>query len=252
MRFFVAKVNLDRQAASGQSFLRPIQVSYTSPKFMLPIRLGTVNAAGPQDLVIFALTRHGRVETSNYRTVKLPTGSEVPLFVKSDFGRFYKATFDRAVEREDSRAVFLEYAWDMNWCDPCAADPLSGAELSGLGAGWVSSDDRAPAGYAKPVEAFVSRLHVRYDAARFPEDLLLNETKDRTNFQGRYVLRHPFLGAASCPAGVQYRDSLPARFDREASTLASLTGWQPTEIADRMAADGEAAPLRARMLPDRR
>ena len=21
------------------------------------------------------------------------------------------------------RAVFLEYAWDMAWCDPCAADP---------------------------------------------------------------------------------------------------------------------------------
>src|SRR5262249_25681768 len=28
MRFFVAKVNLDRQNASGQTFLRPLQVSY--------------------------------------------------------------------------------------------------------------------------------------------------------------------------------------------------------------------------------
>jgi hypothetical protein len=29
-------------------------------------------------------------------------------------------------------AVFLEYAWDMNWCDPCAADPLSQDELRKL------------------------------------------------------------------------------------------------------------------------
>src|SRR5262249_47398046 len=70
MRFFVAKVNLGEQQRLGATFLRPLQVSYQSPKFMLPIRLGTVNAAGPQDLFVFALTRHGRVETSNYRTMK--------------------------------------------------------------------------------------------------------------------------------------------------------------------------------------
>src|SRR5215472_696889 len=46
MRFFVAKVNLKEQAKLGFSFLRPIQVAYQSPKFMLPIRLGMVNANG--------------------------------------------------------------------------------------------------------------------------------------------------------------------------------------------------------------
>src|SRR5437867_6659007 len=46
MKFFVAKVNLQEQAKLGFSYLRPIQVAYESPKFMLPIRLGTLNAAG--------------------------------------------------------------------------------------------------------------------------------------------------------------------------------------------------------------
>ena len=46
MRFFVAKVNLAEQAKLGFSTLRPIQVAYDSPKFMLPVRLGTVNADG--------------------------------------------------------------------------------------------------------------------------------------------------------------------------------------------------------------
>ena len=40
LKFFVAKVNLKEQAKLGYSVLRPIQVAYESPKFMLPIRLG--------------------------------------------------------------------------------------------------------------------------------------------------------------------------------------------------------------------
>ena len=59
MRFFVARVNLSEQARLGFTYLRPLQVAYESPKFMLPIRLGTVNANGPQELFIYALTQDG-------------------------------------------------------------------------------------------------------------------------------------------------------------------------------------------------
>src|SRR5437588_9363776 len=59
MRFFVAKVNIERMAGMANGYLRPLQVRYETPKFMLPIRLGTVNASGPQDLIILALTRNG-------------------------------------------------------------------------------------------------------------------------------------------------------------------------------------------------
>ena len=41
VRFFVAKVNLKEQARLGFSYLRPLQIAFESPKFMLPIRLGT-------------------------------------------------------------------------------------------------------------------------------------------------------------------------------------------------------------------
>src|SRR5437762_4876007 len=158
MRFFVAKVNLAEQARLGFSYLRPLQVAYESPKFMLPIRLGMVNAAGPQELFVYALTRHGRVETTNYRTVRLPTDIELPVYLKDrgEFGRFYKAMFARQVEIERGHAVFLEYAWDMRWCDPCAADPLTSDELRKLGVFWSDGDrGQAP-------NVFISRLHVRY------------------------------------------------------------------------------------------
>src|SRR4051812_31974049 len=85
MRFFVAKVNLEQQSKLGFTYLRPIQVAYESPKFMLPIRLGMVNAAGPQELFIYALTRKGRGQTTHARPVPPPPGARGPLFPKAPF-----------------------------------------------------------------------------------------------------------------------------------------------------------------------
>ncbi len=237
MHFFVAKVNLERMKAIGRGYLQPLQVRYETPKFMLPLRLGTVNANGPQDLIVYALTPHGRVEATNYRTTKIPSDFEVPLYVKDDFAKFYKATFERAVARADNSGVFVEYAWDMAWCDPCAAEPLSKTELTTLGAGWsVTGEDAA---YFSGAHAFVTRLHVRYDAASFPEDLNFIETGDQQNFQGRYILQHPARVVGSCRAANAYRASLPVRFRQEADNLVYLTGWPATEVAARMSATGQ-------------
>ena len=245
MRFFVARVNLEAQQKTGFRYLRPLQVAYESNRFMLPIRLGTLNARGAQELYVYALTRTGRVEPTNYRTVRLPSNTEVPGFVKTEFGDFYRAMFDRQVQAENRRAVFLEHAWDMAWCDPCAADPLSAEELRQLGVFWVGGKPR-PEPLAKPSprrliapapDVFVTRLHLRYDSDHFPEDLMLQETGDRTNFQGRYVVRHPWQGETSCDAS-NYCAAVQERQDREAQTLANLTGWDVDEIRSRIPAIG--------------
>ena len=83
MKFFVAKVNLTEHNRTGLTYLRPLQFAFESPKFMLPIRLGMINSQGPQDLVVYMLTENGRVETTNYRTVKLPTGMDIPEYVRT-------------------------------------------------------------------------------------------------------------------------------------------------------------------------
>lgn len=244
MHFFVAKVNVKRMNANGGAYLRPLQVRYRTNKFMLPLRLGTVNSSGPQDLIIYALTQRGRVEAANYRTVKVPSDVDVPLFVAGDFPGVYKAVFDRAVERENRRGVFVEYAWDMSFCDPCSAAPISNPELAALGAQWVPGGGGSVVTNRWPPtglpEAFVTRLHVRYDANTFPEDLTFIETPDRENFQARYVLHHPYVGTrATCSAARSYNASLPARFEQEAQNLAGLTGWPERDIAAKMAANGQ-------------
>ena len=234
VRFFVAKVNLEEKAKLGFTYLRPLQIAFESPKFMLPIRLGMVNADGPQELFIYALTRKGRVETTNYRTVKLPTGMDLPLFVKEEFADFYRAMFSEQVKKEDMRCIFTEYAGDMGWCDPCAAEPLSNDELKKLGVFWLDGAARNPLARPANSDVFITRLHLRYDRAHFPEDLVFQETSDRQNFQGRYVLRHPWQGEAKCDAGKRYLEELPARQDKEAQALASLTGWEIEKIRARM------------------
>jgi len=248
MKFFLAKVNIKKQAKTGNTYLRPLQVAYEHKKFMLPIRLGTLNSNGPQDLILYTLTAKGRVETSNYRTTKIPTGMDIPLFVKDEFGEFYKAMFDTAVKKENMKTVFLEYAWDMGWCDPCAADPVPNKDLKSLGVWWINN----PPENIKPVpmqsrrimppraaNVYVTRMHVRYDAKTFPEDLMLQETSDRKNFQGRYVMRTPWTGEMSCKAGEDYAAGLPDRFEKEAQNLANLTGWDINDIRAKMAKNGQ-------------
>ena len=233
LKFFVAKVNLGEQAKLGLTHLRPLQIAFESPRFMLPIRLGTVNADGPQELFVYFLTRQGRVETTNYRTVRVPEAQEIPLYVKDRFGDFYRDLFAQQVKREQHRGVFLEYAWDMTWCDPCAADPLSGEELRSLGVFWLEPHGR-PGRAPQAQSVFLTRLHVRYDEGHFPEDLLFQETSDRANFQVRYILRHPWAGQDDCAAAATYREQLHGRYERQAQTVATLTGWNITEIRKAM------------------
>lgn len=226
MKFFVAKVNLTQFDKSGSQFLRPLQMAYESPKFMLPIRLGMVNATSEQDLIIYILSPKGQAEVTNYRTVNVPSDAEIPEFVKNEFGSFYKSMFQNAYTREGKKVAFLEYAWNTANCDPCSAEPLNDEELRKAGVFWLTP--------ATGNNVFISRLHVRYSRDKFPEDLMFQETANSQLFQGRYVLRHPFKGDAKCQAAQQYKRSLPQRFEQEAQTLAKLTGWKVQDIRKKM------------------
>jgi hypothetical protein len=243
MKFFVAKVNLKEQNKTGLKFLHPLQFAFESPKFMLPIRLGMINAKGAQDLIVYILSEKGRVEASNYQTLKLPSNMDIPVYVKDDFANFYKSMFETQVKKQNLRAVFTEYFWNMGWCDPCAAEPLSFEELKQLGVFWLGSDAKAapampsmtPMG-GVPVQ--VTRLHVRYTPDSFPEDLSFQETSDTSNFQGRYVLRHAWTGnPEQCEAAKTYFKDLAKRHEQEAKTLAELTGWQLSDIRKKMNLD---------------
>lgn len=234
LKFFVAKVNLAEFQRSSSQFLRPLMMAYESPRFMLPIRLGMINATDQQDLIAYVLSPTGQAEITNYRTVKVPTDAEIPVYVKEKFGDFYKSMFQTSYDRENQNVAFVEYAWNMSNCDPCSANPLTPEELRGAGVFWLNQNPTDGQGIRRPNNSnnnvFITRLHVRYTRDKFPEDLMFQETSNQQQFQGRYILRHPFKGAVSCAAGQEYRRNLGNRLDREAQTLARLTNWDINDI----------------------
>jgi hypothetical protein len=103
---------------------------------------------------------------------------------------FHRDMFDQQVMKADMRAVFTEYPWDMNWCDPCAADPLSHEELRSLGVFWLTQTppDFVPGRGPRPItppmgggrDVFVTPMQARHDVQHFPLTLVRSEITART------------------------------------------------------------------------
>lgn len=235
MKFFVVKVNLEKKSAMDGEDLRPIQIRFKSDKFVLPIRLGMANAKESQDMLVYAFTAQGRVTSTNYRTVEIPTNKDIPEFIQKDFNPFYKDLFDKAYRKEGKNIVFVEYAWNLDSdnfvkCDPCATTPPALVELKESGVFWLEKpgDQGRWAGSDYKGSLHFTRLHVRYDGEHFPQDLSFQLTPDRRSFQGRYVIHHPVeddKDMADCEEAGKYFSDVVERRKQELSNCEKLTGW---------------------------
>jgi hypothetical protein len=103
---------------------------------------------------------------------------------------------------------------------------LNQEELKGAGVFWLTPDRGA--------NVFITRLHVRYNSKTFPQDLRFQETGDTESFQGRYVIRHPYKGEINCDRAQEYLRSVKERQEKEAQTLANLTGWDINNIRSKV------------------
>ena len=120
--------------------------------------------------------------------------------------------------------IVMEYAWDMAWCDPCAADPLPNADLRKLGATWVRGENTAQQ------DVYVTRYHAQYTKGQMQKDLVFRVTKNRSNFQGRYIMNQPFTGDVSCVEGKRYVAEKKKAMRKEEARLRQLTGWSKASI----------------------
>ena len=215
MKFFVAKVDPKKvKFTNGMAMLSPLRFYYDTPEFALPIRLGMMNSAGTQDLIVNILAPGQRYEVANYGNVFIPTNLDVKDEVRKRFGEFYAALFDKTAAKNPG-AVVTEYSWDASSCDPCPEPALDGNELATLGAD-VTGNGRQ-GGY----QSFVlTRLHARYSKDGIDDDLVFKaappvvggrEIRDANgnleerakpasynNFQGRYAIRHEWTGPIEC------------------------------------------------------
>jgi Na+-translocating ferredoxin:NAD+ oxidoreductase RnfD subunit len=233
LKFFVVKVNEKEKKKVPGDFLRPLQIRFNSPKFMLPIRLGMANGDGDQDMIVYAFTKKGRIECTNYRSVEVPTGKDIPLFIQQNFGAFYSNLFQHQWHKQGRSVAMLEYAWDVSpknfvKCDPCVGNPPTQQDLVQAGVWWVAQNwndyEQDEDNFEYNSSVYFTRLHVRYNRKDFPQDLTFQVTPNTENFQARYIITHPATGDLSCEKGKHYLKTLKERRKNELSQLTYLTG----------------------------
>ena len=227
MKFFVAKVNPKKvKFDNGQATLSPLRFYYDSDTFRLPIRLGMLNANGPQDLIVNVLARQVRYAVANRENYSIPTNLDVTEATRDNFGKFYATLFDRVQDKHPG-SVITEYAWQAGSCDPCPVPGLTGEDLVTLGADVLPSYeaqlvDNVPRNFSASLatEFVLTRLHARYGPGDAKDDLVFAAASGITggrewltdgkqlergaqpaeynNFQARYAIRHPWKGPIKC------------------------------------------------------
>ncbi|MDH5671106.1 MAG: DUF2330 domain-containing protein [Myxococcales bacterium] len=201
MKFFVAKVDVSKvKFHQGTAQLSPLRFHYDHDDFSLPVRLGMMNSAGTQDLIVHILSPGHRYAVANYDNVSIPTNLDLEPEAKARFGELYAALFDETLARHPA-AVVTEYAWDARNCDPCPTPPLRADELQTLGADVLYAGTRASDGEAEsPTGAsdgvlelrrqrqrrramqrrggsgfILTRLHARYAKGSIQDDLVFRQ-----------------------------------------------------------------------------
>ena len=204
--FFVAKVDVTKVAFEGnRAHLSPLRFHYDSEAFTLPVRLGLLNSSGHQDLIVNIFAKK-RYDIANYPRATIPTNLEIDETMRGRFPEVYAAIFDQTLAKTP-RAVVTEYAWATSSCDPCTGPTLSSSEMSVLGG------DALPGGMISG-DMVITRLHARYSKESLGEDLVFVEAPpieggrndsgegakpaEQNNFQGRYIIRHPWRGPLRC------------------------------------------------------
>ena len=212
MRFLIAEVDPLQVHfdADGEATLSPLRYHYDSERLIVPLRIGTVNALGVQDLVIHTIAVGRRYEAANYPAQLMPTSVLLRGEASEKVGPVYAALLDAVLARTPG-AVVGEYAGraEGHW---------QSGELAALGA------DAAPGfGTVRGLgEALViTRLHTRLGADEMTEDLVLKGARpivggsdehpqvipspvldpamDGVNgFVTRMLVRHAFAGGVSC------------------------------------------------------
>ena len=210
--FLAAKVSLEA-VPEGMTALSPIQLRYESQGFGLPLRLGTLNSPGTQDLILYTVTpvAQGAVGIANYPQATLEDECMVDLG-EQPFAEWYEARVEEAFQAAEGFVWLDEYSWsvmpsyaaefyanNMPKCDPCpsahqfpanagvsAEDPLPDAVLEGLGVELVEMEKDSGWWNLDPTLT-IGRLHLRYDAAAVDQDLVLYTSGISDNQQMRFI-----------------------------------------------------------------
>ncbi len=185
MRFIVIEV---KKHDSNVIQLAPIQIEYESENFLLPIRIGGLNAPKSinQDMTIYIFSNQGEVLPSNYKVNETPYNIDLPISTIGNFNQFYSNLMYKLFALHPD-IIRKEYSWPINACEPCTSTPLTNNELQELGVFWYSLNE--------PKLPYITRLHTHYSQEysqySLADSIEFQETSKQLKYQTYFNLKHP-------------------------------------------------------------
>jgi hypothetical protein len=137
------------------------------------------------DLIVYVLSPNGQAADYNFGR-DMSTDSRYQSLSRTSLRISTRQCFKRLMVVKGKRLPFVSMPGTWVVVTLVLLNPLSPEELRKAGVFWLNSNDST--------NVFITRLHVRYSRDKFPEDLMFQETSNRQQFQGRYILNHPFTG----------------------------------------------------------
>lgn len=105
-RFALIEVDPSRARQVGERMvLDPIQLHFDSEELRVPVRLGTLNSPGEQELLLYVLSRDGRYEVANREALVAPSEITLRESYEGGFGPFYAGLMDELYRRHPGATV---------------------------------------------------------------------------------------------------------------------------------------------------
>lgn len=236
-RFVLLQVDPSRAQRLGESMmLSPIQIEYDADELVVPVRLGTLNSPGEQELLLYVLSPEGRFTVANRPNVEAPTDLRMRPSARGAFAELYNAVTDEIFRRTPGAAV-AEYAHvvgraghvrfaDVRPFGATAAPNVSGRSASADGRRWTVSRIRHRYGTDLHDDLMLQRATTPLRMTRRWRDDSLNTraAAGQSGFQVQYVVEH-----SGCATPAQQRGAA-RRFATAESMWESRRDLWPGEV----------------------
>ncbi|MFO0709656.1 MAG: DUF2330 domain-containing protein [Sandaracinus sp.] len=163
-RFVLFRVDPSRAQHLGENMmLSPIQLEYESDELRVPVRLGTLNSPGEQELLLYVISTAGRDDVANRPAVLAPTDLRMRPDARGAFAELYTSITDE-VFRATPGAAITEYVHRVG-------THVRRSEVETFG---VPREARTGRSRGAPATWTVSRIRHRY-GTNLADDLTLRQ-----------------------------------------------------------------------------
>lgn len=109
-RFVLFHADPTRAQRVGETMvLSPLQIEYDAEELRVPVRLGTLNSPGEQEILLYVISTDGRFEVANRPMIVAPTDIRMRRDARGAFAELYTSITDE-VFRQNPGSVITEYA----------------------------------------------------------------------------------------------------------------------------------------------